>query len=97
MALINDRLSHYAIPVYIYGLVLCIMIYSVFIAGFKRQKPLIVVGAILFVLSDSLIAISKFLINESNELIHSSIMIMYVLGQLLIVLGATKYLRKGRI
>jgi uncharacterized membrane protein YhhN len=97
MALIDAKLSHYAIPVYVYGLVLCVMLYSAFTSSFQKQKLIIVTGAILFVLSDSLIAVSKFYMSESNELINSGIMLTYIFGQFLIVFGATKYLRLSRI
>ena len=63
----------------------------------QKQKRIVVIGAILFVLSDSLIAINKFYMTESNEFIGSGIMLTYVLGQFFIVYGVTKYLSSSRI
>ena len=97
MSIIEANLGSYAIPVYVYGIVLSFMLFSAFISSYEKQKKVVVFGAILFVLSDSLIAINKFYMTESNEFFSSGIMLTYVLGQFLIVYGVTKYLSVGRI
>lgn len=97
MFVIADKLYSYAIPVYVYGIVLSFMLFVAFISGYQKQKKNVVIGAILFVLSDSLIAITKFYMTESNEFIGSVIMLTYVLGQFFIVYGVTKYLSSSRI
>ena len=97
MFVIADKLYSYAIPVYVYGIVLSFMLFVAFISGYQKQKKIVVIGAILFVLSDSLIAINKFYMTESNEFIGSGIMLTYLLGQFFIVYGVTKYLSSSRI
>jgi uncharacterized membrane protein YhhN len=49
-------------------------------------------GAVLFVVSDSLLAINKFY--SSFELAGVLIMLTYGMAQLLIVTGAINYIRK---
>ena len=97
MSIIETNLGSYAIPVYVYGIVLSFMLFSAFISSYEKQKTVVFFGTIFFILSDSLIAINKFYMTESNEFISSGIMLTYVMGQFLIVYGVTKYLRLGRI
>lgn len=97
MFVISAKLNSYAFPVYIYGVVISLMLFIAFISGFQKQKKIIVIGAILFVLSDSLIAIDKFYLAESNEFTSSAIMLTYLLGQFFIVYGVTKFLKSSRI
>ena len=97
MYTINPNLLDFSIPVYIYGIVLCVMLFTSFILDFKQQKAVVAIGAMLFVFSDSLIALNKFYFVESSMFIQPSIMLLYVLGQFCIVFGTTKYLRKSRI
>ncbi|MDG2343952.1 MAG: lysoplasmalogenase [Flavobacteriales bacterium] len=97
MFLIYPKLGDFSVPVYLYGLVLCTMLFSSFISGFEKVKSIVVIGAILFVFSDSLIALNKFYLVESSIFIQPSIMLLYALGQFCIVLGLTKFLGKSRI
>ena len=97
MFVISDKLYSYTIPVYLYGIVLSCMMFIAFISGYQKQKKIVVIGAILFVLSDSLIAIDKFYLAASDEFTSSAIMLTYILGQFFIVYGVTKFLRSSRI
>ena len=97
MFVISAKLYSYAIPVYLYGIVLSCMMFIAFISGYQKQKKIVVIGAILFVLSDSLIAIDKFYLAASDEFTSSAIMLTYILGQFFIVYGVTKFLRSSRI
>tara|TARA_B100001778_G_C18555597_1_gene615187 strand:+ start:50 stop:730 length:681 start_codon:yes stop_codon:yes gene_type:complete len=97
MFLIHPKLGEFSIPVYLYGLVLCAMLFFSFISGLEKVKSVVVIGAIFFVFSDSLIALKKFYLVESSMFIQPSIMLLYALGQFCIVLGLTKFLGKSRI
>ena len=97
MYIINPKLSDFSIPVYLYGIILSTMLFTVFMADFKNQKTVILIGAIIFVFSDSLIALNKFYFDKPHDLIQPTIMITYILGQFCIVHGLIKYLRKSRI
>ena len=97
MFLIYPKLGEFSIPVYLYGLVLCTMLFFSFISDFKKQKIVIVVGAIFFVFSDSLIGLKKFYLVESGMFIQPSIMLLYALGQFCMVFGLSKFLGKSRI
>jgi uncharacterized membrane protein YhhN len=77
------------LPVSIYGAVICFMAISA--ANWKgnlSSKPynLVFLGAVLFVISDSLIAVNKFAMPIVG--LHFAIMLTYVLGQYLIAKGA---------
>ena len=80
-------------PVRIYSLVLMLMFYGALLMGFVKKKDsgiLITIGAVLFVLSDSLLAINKFY--KSFEYAGIAIMATYGIAQLLITLGGAKYI-----
>ncbi len=90
--LLND-LHEMKIPVIIYGIVISIMLllalHMLFIKN-KEAGKLLMLGALLFVISDSILAINKFY--QSFELASIFIMLTYGMAQLLITLGAARYI-----
>jgi uncharacterized membrane protein YhhN len=91
-----EDLGEMRFPVIVYTIVLLAMLASA-INRFKKVSQasyyLVLIGAVLFVLSDSLLAVNKF----SHPLPSSSALIMstYITGQYLIVFGIIKHFRKG--
>jgi uncharacterized membrane protein YhhN len=76
------------LPVSVYGAVICFMAISA--ANWKgnlslKSNNLVFRGAVLFVLSDTLIAVNKFAIPIVG--VHFAIMLTYVLGQYFIAKG----------
>jgi uncharacterized membrane protein YhhN len=95
IALLLPNLGDLTIPVFIYALVLSTMLLFAFKGFLMWKKPAnwyILIGAVLFVSSDSLVAFNKFY----NPLILSSfiIMITYLIAQYLIVSGILKLNQK---
>ena len=95
-ALINLLSSHLAdmkIPVLIYGVVISFMfmlaMHMLFIKN-KAAGKCMMMGAFLFVMSDSILAINKFY--QSFEAAGILIMLTYGLAQFFIVQGAGKYI-----
>jgi len=93
MSLLTPFLGNLKLPVRIYGVVLSFMLMLAMHTMFSKNKKAgvwMVVGAILFVISDSLLALNKFYgaINYGGIII----MLTYGLAQLLIVYGAVKYI-----
>lgn len=87
------------IPILIYSAVILIMAAKALDIGPKMlpgDQLMLLVGAILFVLSDSIIALSRFtdLLPLSPVAIGWAIMLTYLSGQLLIVLSVTRSLLK---
>ena len=92
MYLLWPHLGGMKIPVLIYGITISVMLSAAFWQYQKletRTALYFIVGAIFFVLSDSLLALNKFKTNFA--LADISIMSTYILAQLFIVLGAIKY------
>jgi uncharacterized membrane protein YhhN len=93
------------IPVMIYSAVIMIMAAKALHIGPnlpRGDQLMLLVGAILFVLSDSIIALSRFteLLPTSPVVTGWAIMITYLSGQLLIVLAVVRALiqsRSGRV
>lgn len=89
--LLQDGLNDMIIPVTIYMLVILTMAFSA-----SRRKgevsvissSLVLIGAVLFIISDSLIAINKFY--QAVPLADILIMSTYALAQYLIILGLLK-------
>lgn len=83
------------IPVAVYAFVLCLMLLSV-VHAFKQPyaKPgvICVAGALLFVLSDSLLAINKFYVGFPYA--GLAIMFTYAAAQFLLVTGAVRRLKQ---
>lgn len=92
MYLLWPSLADMKVPVLIYAIIICIMLSSAIWQYQKlddRTSLFLIVGAIFFVLSDSILAINKF----KNPFSHAGIYIMttYILAQLFIVIGAIRY------
>lgn len=85
MYLIYDNLGEMLIPVVVYGVTISTF-GSVAFLNYREEKSTenlwLFVGAIIFILSDSLIALNKFY--QPNEIYGVSIMITYILAQFLI-------------
>ena len=92
MYILFAHLGDMKIPVLIYGAVICIMLF-IAMHFFFAKKPgsfLIVAGALLFITSDSLLAINKFYSSFSNASMY--IMLTYAFAQYYIVKGIIQYL-----
>ncbi len=92
--LLNPYLHELSLPVRIYGVVLSFMLMLAMHTTFSRNKKagwLMTIGAILFVISDSLLAIDKFY----SALPNAGLIIIFTYGvaQLLIIIGAIEYIR----
>ena len=88
------QLGNLRIPVFVYALVLMAMGGAAFIRKVKEGYYLVLLGAILFILSDSMLAVNKFIqpIENSGLLIMST----YMFAQLFIVVGlSNKIISKG--
>jgi uncharacterized membrane protein YhhN len=90
--LYND-LGEMKIPVLVYGLVISTMfllaLHMLFIKNREAGK-MMMLGALLFVASDSILAINKFY--QPFEMAGILIMLTYGLAQLFITLGAARYI-----
>lgn len=92
--LLYPGLGEMKVPVLVYGVVISIMLllalHTLFLKNIIAGR-MMAIGAIFFVLSDSLIAINKFFqpLNEANIFV----MITYGIAQLLIISGAIHYIR----
>jgi len=90
--LFND-LHDMKIPVLVYGIVISIMfllaLHMLFIKN-KEAGKLMMFGALLFIASDSILAVNKFY--EPFEYAGIAIMLTYGIAQLLITLGAVRYI-----
>jgi uncharacterized membrane protein YhhN len=91
LSLLSDGLGDMKLPVAVYTVV----ILSMLLAALNREKKvnrqsflLVLSGAILFVLSDSLIAINKFV--QPFELARIAIMGSYITAQYLITVGCAR-------
>ncbi len=93
IAFLSPHLGDMKLPVRIYGIVISFMfmlaMHMLFIKN-KEAGKWMMLGALLFVISDSVLAINKFY--QSFELAGVVIMITYGLAQLFIVEGASRYL-----
>jgi uncharacterized membrane protein YhhN len=90
---LSPYLADMRLPVRIYGIVISFMfllaMHMLFIKN-KTTGRLMMIGALLFVISDSILAINKFY--QSFELSGIVIMLTYGLAQLFIVEGAARYI-----
>jgi uncharacterized membrane protein YhhN len=85
--------SEMQIPVAIYSATIALMvIFAINRYGRVNDKSfsLVFAGALLFMLSDSLIALNKFLFEGVLSFAGVGIMVLYISGQLLIAEGASK-------
>lgn len=93
ISFLNPWLGEMRLPVRVYGVVISFMLmlamHMLFLQNRKAGRCLLG-GALLFVLSDSILAINKFY--QSFEAAGFIIMLTYGLAQLLLVMGAAAYL-----
>jgi len=96
ISIISPHLGNLKLPVRIYGVVLSFMLmlamHTMFSSN-KRAGRWIMIGAILFVASDSLLAFNKFYM--PFEYAGLLIMLTYGVAQLFIAGGAATYIRGG--
>lgn len=91
------HLKDFLVPVFVYGVAVCAMGLT---AGWRLNKvspnsfKLVFVGAMLFVLSDTIIAVNQFLYKGAFWNAQVLIMITYVLAQYFIAKGSVKYLKE---
>lgn len=95
ISFLSPYLDDMKLPVRIYGIVISFMfmlaMHMLFIKN-KRAGQWMMTGALLFVVSDSLLAINKFY--QAFAAADLAIMFTYGLAQLFIVEGAIQYIRK---
>lgn len=87
-------LGELTIPVVVYALVLCgmlLMVAHAFRALYKKPAIICLAGALLFVLSDSILAINKFYVGFT--LSGLVIMFTYAFAQYFLVTGAARVLK----
>jgi uncharacterized membrane protein YhhN len=95
ISFLSAYLGDMKLPVRIYGIVISIMLILAWHMWELKKNSAgkwMLVGAVLFVMSDSILAINKFY--DSFELAGVAIMLTYGLAQLCIVEGSIKYLRR---
>ena len=91
--ILSPNLGDMVWPVRIYGIVICYMLIKALQAGRIKDlgaATLMIGGAVLFISSDSILAINKFY--EPFEFAGIAIMLTYGIAQLLITLGALRYI-----
>ncbi len=94
ISLLSPYLADMKIPVLVYGIVISFMFMLAVHMLFVKNKPAgqwMMVGALLFIMSDSILAINKFY--QPFEAASVLIMLTYGLAQFFIVHGAIKYIR----
>lgn len=95
---LSPWLGEMKLPVRVYGIVISIMfMLAMHMLALRNRQAgrLMMFGALLFVISDSILAINKFY--DSFEAAGPLIMLSYGLAQLLIVRGSIHYLSSGNI
>ena len=92
ISFLSPYLGDMKLPVRIYGIVISFMfmlaLHMLFIKN-KQAGKWMMIGALLFVLSDSLLALNKFY--QSFEFASVMIILTYALAQLFIVIGVVDY------
>jgi uncharacterized membrane protein YhhN len=97
ISILSPLLGKMKLPVQIYGVVLSFMwmlAMHTILGKNKRAGLWMIIGATLFVTSDSLLAFNKFY--ARFEYAEIMTMLTYGLGQLFIVYGGVIYLRSGK-
>ncbi len=84
-------LNEMKIPVVIYAITIVTMLYF----SISTSSLLLILGAVLFVISDSVLAINMFVQHSTEK--DLIVMITYVLAQLILVLGVVGIEKKDRI
>jgi len=95
--LLADKLGDKEWPVRIYGIVISFMLLlALHLSRLRdrRASGMMVAGAVLFVISDSLLAINKFLV--AFEAAGMLVMLSYAFAQWLIAMGAAQYLKQSQ-
>ena len=98
ISIISPHLGELKLPVRIYGVVLSFMVMLAMHTLFSKNRKAgrwMMIGAILFVASDSLLAFNKFY--SSFDYAGVMIMLTYGVAQLFITGGAVKYIRDGAV
>lgn len=93
---LSPHLGEMKLPVRIYGVVISYMlIQALQVARIKNKQAsgMMIIGAILFIASDSILAINKFY--SPFETAGIAIMATYGIAQLLITLGAISYIKSS--
>lgn len=94
IGILFPHLGEMKIPVLIYGLVItCMLFYAMHTIYLQNAEAgrWIITGAILFIISDSLLAINKFYISFNGA--GLLVMLTYGLAQLFIIQGVIRYSR----
>lgn len=89
--LLKDGLGNMLIPVFVYMIVILMMAITAFLRQqkvFKKSFILVFIGAILFIISDSILALNKFYMPVRFSSV--SIMLTYAVAQFFIVMGFLK-------
>lgn len=97
MVVLDDHVADMKWPVRIYGIIISIMLVQASHMLFLRHKKAdcwMMAGALLFVISDSVLAIDKFY--QPFRAAGFIIMATYGVAQLFIVTGAVRYLTSSR-
>ncbi len=93
MALLSDYLGNMKLPVRVYGAVISFMLMlalHMYFLKIRKAAWLLVIGALLFVISDTVLAINKFY--WPFEQAGFFIMLTYGIAQLFIIKGAAEYI-----
>jgi uncharacterized membrane protein YhhN len=94
MTILSPYLESLKLPVRIYGVVISFMLLLALHTGSitnKNASLMMIIGAVLFIISDSLLALNKFY--ASFDYAGIAVMLTYGLAQLFIAEGAIKYIR----
>lgn len=84
LAYLFPSLNEMKIPVVIYGITISTMLYF----SIKTNEKLLILGALLFVISDSILSVNLFV--SQTLFLNLLVMITYVLAQVLLVKGILK-------
>ena len=93
ISVLSPTLEDMKWPVRVYGIVISYMLIKALQTGWIKNRMAalyLISGAILFVISDSILALNKFY--QSFEYAGLFIMVTYGLAQLLITVGAVRYI-----
>jgi uncharacterized membrane protein YhhN len=100
LAILSPSLGDFKIPVFVYALVISTMLLFAFKGFLIWQEPAnwyILLGAIIFVSSDSILAFDKFYLGASIIQAPFLIMVTYLVAQYLIVKGIFSLNQKNSI
>lgn len=96
ISFLSPYLDNLKLPVRIYGAIISFMLLLAMHMLFIKDKTagcMMMMGALLFVISDSVLAVNKFYL--SFEWSGIIIMLTYGLAQLFIALGAISYVKRN--